>query len=168
MTGFILSTKWYLFESKSCGYKIEFPQKPNESPQEVNSEIGKLKINMCMYGVPEGVKDDNILYMVSYTEYPVSKVNSDNKQQLESVYKNSMNAAINNVHGKLISEKGVTLKNYVGKEIKVDLKEDKAVVKMQFYLVKNKMYMIQVFTEIKKDSNPSINQFINSFDLILN
>lgn len=163
---FNLSNTWYLLESKACGYKIEFPQKPTESPQVVDSELGKLKMNIFMYDASSNGKDENMMYMINYTEYPISRVNSDNKQQLATIYRNSIDAAVKNVNGKLLSEKSIVLKGFVGKEIKVDLKEDHAVINMRVYLVKNKMYMIQVFTDVKKDSNQSIIHFMNSFNLL--
>ena len=43
MMNFILPSTWYLFESKVYGYKIEFPKKPSESPQEVDSDMDDAK-----------------------------------------------------------------------------------------------------------------------------
>jgi hypothetical protein len=40
------------------------------------------------------------------------------------------------------------------------------IMKMRFYLVRNKMYIIQTITDIKKTDNKSAERFMGSFRLI--
>jgi hypothetical protein len=165
--GFIAPNEWYLLESKICGYTVKFPQMPKKSIQEVDSEIGKLKMEILMYDdALNGGKDDNKLYLVSYTEYPISKVNADNKQMLPGFYRKAIDGAVNNYHGKLLSEKAIELKGYSGREIVISFEEDKIIANMRLFLVKNKMYTLETMTEANKSSNLSINRFMNSFDLM--
>ena len=103
LTSFIKPKKWFVLESEQYGYKIEFPRKPSESPQVVNSAIGELKMNIFIYDASETGKDDNLVYMVSYTEYPDTLINSENTEILADFFRNSIDGAVTNVHGKLLS-----------------------------------------------------------------
>jgi len=163
---FIKPKTWYLLESEQYGYKIEFPKEPTENPQVVNSVIGELKMNIFMYDASKGSKDDNLVYMVNYTEYPDTLINSEKTDVLSDFFRNSIDGAVRNVHGKLLSEKEIKIGEYPGREINIDFKDGMAVIRMRLYLVKNKMYMLQTITETKKDFNKSITRFMDSFELI--
>jgi hypothetical protein len=54
---------------------------------------------------------------------------------------------------------------YPGRKFRVDVQNGVAVMTMRAYLVRNKLYMLQVITETKKDLNKSIEKFMNSFSL---
>jgi len=160
---FINPDDWFLFETKN--YRIYFPQKPTDQSQIINTAIGDLKLNIHMYQVPDSIKDENLIYGLIETEYPDSVINSDKKEILDNFFRNSIDGSINNVHGKLLTETKIQIDTFPGREIRVDFREGLAVIKMRFYLVKNKMYFLQTITDTKKDFNKSINKFMDSFTL---
>ncbi len=157
---------WTLLETKT--FKIYFPQKPELSSKILNTEIGELNINMYMYEVPDKTEDDNLAYSLAVTEYPDSLINStrSEKELIDIFFNNSVNGYIKNVHGKLMSELKIKYDSFPGREIKVEIKDGLAVIKTRIYLVQNKVYMLQVITDTKKDFNRSTNKFLNSFALL--
>jgi hypothetical protein len=159
----INSDDWFLFETKNC--TIYFPKKPTDQSQVINTAIGDLKLSIHMYEVPDSVKDDNLIYGLIETEYPDSVINSDKKEILDNFFRNSIDGSVNNVHGKLLTETKIQIDTFPGREIRVDFREGLGVIKMRFYLVKNKMYFLQTITDTKKDFNKSINKFMDSFTL---
>ena len=166
LLSFINSDEWYLLRSEQYGYKIKFPKAPTENPQVINSEIGKLKMNIFMYDASQKGKDDNLVYMVNYTEYPDTLISSEKTEILDDFFRNSIDGAVKNVHGELLSEKIIKIGEYPGREIKIDFKDGMAVIRMRSYLVNNKMYVLQTITETKKDFNKSITLFMDSFELL--
>ena len=160
---FIHPDDWIVFESN--GYKMLFPKKPADQTQVVNTAIGKLKMGIHMYEVADNEKEDNLVYGLIETEYPDSVINSDKKDLLDNFFKNSIDGAANNVHGKLLSVTEIQLDGYPGRSFRIDLKDQHAVMTMRAYLVKNKMYILQTITEAPKDFNKSINRFMDSFTL---
>ena len=160
---FVHPNDWFLFETKD--YKIYFPQKPTDQSQTINTALGYMKATTYMYEVPEGVKDDNLVYSVTQTQFPDSIINSDKTEILSTFFRNSIDGAIKNVRGKLLQETIIQIENFPGREIKVDFRDGLAVITMRFYLVKNTMYYIQTFTDANKDFNNSIDKFMNSFTL---
>ena len=154
---------WYLLETKT--YRIQFPQKPTASTREINSDIGKLILNLNIYEVPETEKDDNHLYLFNETAYPDSLVNSDKTDVLDEFFKKAVAGAVKNVNGKLLSEKNIAINHYPGREVRIDFQDGQAVIKMRVYLVKNIMIMLEVISDAKNESNPSSDKFLNSFEL---
>jgi len=49
--------------------------------------------------------------------------------------------------------------------VRIDFKDGLAVIRMRYYLVKNRLFMLQIFTETKKEQNKSIDRFMDSFKL---
>jgi hypothetical protein len=166
IAGFTTSEKWTMIQSKKFGFKIEFPKKPTESFEEIDSDIGKLKMNLFVLDASNLPKSENMIYLVNYTEYPGNSVTSENKDVLPTFFKGAVEGAVGNVKGKLISEKVVKISGYEGRHIKIDYQEGIAVINMRMFLVKNKMYVIETITATKDDDNKSMTRFMESFKLV--
>ncbi|WP_339812315.1 hypothetical protein [uncultured Imperialibacter sp.] len=160
------SGKWFLFEDKEFGFKIEFPEEPTATPQMIDSEIGQLKMNIVMYDASEKGNDDNLLYMTNVTEYPDSLINSDRTDILDKFFRGAIDGAVNNVKGKLLTEEVKNLADYPGREITVDYGQGMAIIRMRLFLINNRAYMLQTITETGKSNNESIHRFMDSFELL--
>ena len=124
-----------------------------------------MKIHM--YDASSSPKEDNLIYGCIETEYPDSLIQaSKDESYISGLFRGGIDGAVNNVQGKLLSESIISIQGYPGREIKVDFKDGLAIIRMRFYMVKNKMYILQTITLTGKDPNPSINQFFNSFRLL--
>jgi len=156
---------WTVFSYPEGKFKIEFPNAPATEKRVINSVAGELTMNIILYDASKE-KNNNLIYMVNYTDYPDSLVNSDQKERLKDFFRNSIDGAVNNVHGKLLSESVVASGNFPGREIRIDFNNGTAVITARIFLVKNRMYMIEVITETKNDFNKSINHFLDSFSLL--
>jgi len=160
---FIHQNGWFLFETGH--YKVSFPKKPSDHTQIANTELGKIKMSVYTYDPPDNELDDNYTYAILENEYPDSLMNSDKKDLIDKFFRSSIDDAVQNFKGKLLTESKIQLNGFPGREFKVSLDNGAAVLTMRFYLVKNTMYMLQTITGAKKDRNPSIGKFMDSFTL---
>jgi hypothetical protein len=162
--GFTTASQWQMYEVGD--FKAKFPSKPTYETQVVNSAVGNLTMHIHTYQDTTGKLDDNIVYGIITTEYPDSIIDSNNPELLANMYRSAIDGAVANVNGKLLSETSITLAGkHGGKEVKVDYGEGMAIIRMRLFIVKNKMYILQVITLTEKDNNASINEFLNSFQL---
>ena len=157
---------WYVLNLKEYGCKLEFPAEPTQKKQKINSAVGKLKMDMYIFEPTAQSKDENLVYLFNYTEYPSSQVSSGDTEGLDTFFDNAIKGAVNTVSGKLLSEKDITIGKYPGREAKIDFKDGAAIITVRLYLVENKMYMLETIAETAKDPNASITKFMNSFTLI--
>lgn len=158
---------WEIFRFERGLFQIEMPELPAFSSQQLMTDLGELKMSIFMHEGEEGI-DDNILYMISFTDYPADKVNAENmdKAALDEYYKGSVQGSVNNMSGVLIDEKTIELFGQEGREIKVDYLEGQAIMRMQILLVKNRMYAIQTIALADNDDNDDQKRFFNSFELL--
>jgi hypothetical protein len=158
------TSSWKTFNDSDANYSILFPGEPNENSQTVETEIGNLEVKQYIFE-PKLGKDANILYGTGYTVYPAQYIDnrSMDEEQLAEFFRNSVNGTVANVQGRLLSTHIIDYKGYPGREIKIDIKDGLAVVKMRSYLIQNKMYILQVISPAKNTFNKSINYFLDSF-----
>ena len=160
--GFTVHSDWYLFETDS--FSIEFPQKPAENTQSIATAIGDLKIVMWSSETKK-TEDDNLVYSLMLSDYPDSLINSDKVELLDRFFRGSVDGAVNNITGKLLSEKKIELCGFPGREAWIEYANGKAVIKMKFYLVHNRMYILQTITEPGKEDNQNSLRFHDSFKI---
>ncbi|MDE3213523.1 MAG: hypothetical protein KGM98_09845, partial [Bacteroidota bacterium] len=58
-----------------------------------------------------------------------------------------------------------TLNGYPGRQVKLGIQGGKAVMNIRFYLVKNRMFVLQTITQSGKEDNTSIEKFMDSFEI---
>jgi hypothetical protein len=144
---------------------ILMPAKPEQTKREINHPTyGKLTMNMSILK-PKDSTDLNLLYALSYSDYPVGTIHSDSTNILENFFNASRDGAIANVQGKFLSETILNLSKYPGRELRIDFKNGLALIRSRNYLVKNRLYTIQIITLTKDNFNISINKFLDSFSL---
>jgi hypothetical protein len=155
---------WSTYTSNAFGYTIEFPEQPVLSVENVSSEIGNLKMNLCTVKKKRG---SNLVYLSNCTEYPEKLVNSDKKEDaIKFLFRNAIDATTNNLKATLLSEKEIKMGDYPGREITMNYQNGKAIIKMRLYLVRYYIYTLEVITKEKKAGNADIDRFLNSFKLI--
>jgi hypothetical protein len=67
--------------------------------------------------------------------------------------------------GQVVSEKEVFLKGYRGREGQIYVKEGNYLMIMRVFLVKNRMYVLQVAYEMGKGNTEATDKFFSSFDV---
>lgn len=156
---------WVKFQPKDSKFSIQFPRKPTETEQKVSTEIGDVPMNILMYEVGK-FKDDNTVYALIYSDYPDTLVNSDFKDEyIDEFFENAIKGTVTNLKGEITEEKRVLHGGYPGREVKISFMEGQGAMKLQIFLVKNRVYLLEVGCEAKKDNNPSMDKFFSSFVL---
>ncbi|TDW96723.1 hypothetical protein [Dinghuibacter silviterrae] len=146
-------------------YSILFPQKPTPQDQTVDSKIGPLHIHMQIYDASNAVGDGNVAYSVAETQYPDTSISSDRTDKLDKFFEATVNGAVNNVKGKLLSVAPIQLNGYPGRFLRIDYQDGVAVITMRAFLVKSTLYMMQTIAYTKNDHNAASEAFMKSFRL---
>jgi hypothetical protein len=86
-------------------------------------------------------------------------------EKLPEFFRTSIDGAVKNVNGKLISEKVVALDGFPGREVKIDYGNGMAIIFLRMFLVNNKGYFVQTISQTGKEGNESAARFHKSFKL---
>ena len=155
---------WFKYASAEGKYQIQMPKQPVEQPQVIETELGELTLNMVMYDASAD-GDENFIYLVNYTDYPTELIDSENADLVEEFLTASVNGSAANVGGEIVETKDISINDYPGKEVLIELEMGTAVIDMKVYLVNNRMYMLQVITTPDNLNNSNALKFFESFKL---
>ena len=159
---------WEIFQYEKGNFRIEMPDLPTVSTQLLSSKIGELEMHLFMHEGEAGI-DENILYMINYTDYPKNILNSTmEKASLDKFLRSSINGAVNNMDGELKSEKEIEVLGNTGREVVIGYLSGEAIMRMQIIVVDNRMFTLQTIALAVNDDNEAQKRFFNSFELVKN
>ena len=158
------NTDWVKIKDIDAAYIINFPSNPKKGSDDVPTDKGTVKMNTYTLQTTD---DTNLIYMSSHTEYPkffFPEGLTSEEKQIE-VLDGSINGAVENTKGSLLSEEEIFLNGYRGRVIKIDI-EDTYIIKIKIILVGIKLYLAQVIYKKENDDNDNAKRFFDSMELI--
>ncbi len=160
--------KWVTIANKEGRFTAQFPGKPEESRKPSNTPAGPITINLFSYNADLS-KYGNRLYLLMYADYPEKVINSSKMMNvIDTFFKNAIDGAVNNIHGKIIFTQNSPLGKYPGRFVKASFGEGKAFMDVHFYLVGNRFYMLEVGYQKGLLNAASEKLYFNSFKLLNN
>lgn len=157
---------WSEFSPSNSNCSVLMPGEPALKEKVLNSDLGEIKLVMYMYQPPKDGNDPNVAYAISYMDYPADRITSDSTQLIKAFFDNARDGAIRSIQGKLLTEEIIKYKQYPGREQRIDFRNGMVVIKYRHYLVKNRLYSLQVITPTENNFNKSINKFLDSFKVL--
>lgn len=148
--------EWATFESEEGRFSILFPGEPKEQTESVSTAIGTIETEFFM------VEQKDMAYSLNYADYPADIVAASDAGMMLN---GARMGAVSNVNGELLDEKEITLDGYPGREIRIEIDEDDIIVRARFYLVENRLYVVQALSKKSKASSEEIDEFLDSFEL---
>ncbi|MBQ0786255.1 MAG: hypothetical protein KBT69_02065 [Oceanihabitans sp.] len=155
---------WIDYKSEELAFISEFPNEPERTTQDLESDIGNLQLHMIMYSPPIDGDDENEIYGVIRTTYPKSYFEDADEAYNSNILDGAVEGAVTSVQGKLVFDNKITFNGFPGRNIKIEI--ELGFIYMNAYLVENKMFISQVICLTNKDNNDSIKRFLNSFDIL--
>ncbi len=158
---------WTVVNSKEGKFKIQFPSKPKESAKLVKSPTGDVTMNVFMLDAGAGSDKENKLYMTIYSDYPNQVINSGmRKGKVDTFLTNAILGSIENMKGKIISQDAITYKKYPGKHTVISFSGGRGIMDMKMFLIKNRIYVLEVGYENGFRNVPSMSKFFSSFEIL--
>lgn len=146
-------------------YSIKFKKEPTEENKVVDSEYGKLSMDIKMLELKDS-SDPNLFYIAMETKYPTDVVKDGDTYGLNRFYKKAIDGSLAAVNGVLISIEDVYYDSYLGKEYRFYYAGGQILMVYRLFYVDGSLYQHGVITEPKKDKNEGMNRFFKSFKLL--
>jgi len=157
---------WKVFYTYEGKFKVEVPGGLMEEKERViYTDIGEITYVTYFYQ-PTEKKAENVLYSVSYCDYPLYSIHSDSTAILEDFFNNTVTSAKKSVFGEVRFAENINYIDYPGKLFRIDYLQGTATLKSKTFLVENRFYNIQIATTRGKSLNDAADKFLDSFHLI--
>ncbi len=156
---------WTYFQSLDGDFSIDWPDGNRiDKVDTVETAIGKLVYHVFL--LQKNEKSDNVMYMLSYCDYPENTIHSDSTELLHDFFEATMDQAAKSVNGDLTYYDFSWYKDYPGYLWRIDYLDGKALIKTKAFLVNRRYYALQTVTLRPKSLNLSIDRFMDSFKVI--
>lgn len=161
----LVGQTWEVFQSFDGKFSVLTPGKMEKKENPIETEIGQLNYITYIHQ-PTSKEADNLVYMVSYCDYPEFSVHSDSTDFISEFFTTTVETAVESVKGELAYSSEISLDEYPGMLWRVNYNDDQALIKTKAFLVKNRYYSIQVITLKDKSMNLLIDKYLDSFSLL--
>ncbi|MFT3934411.1 MAG: hypothetical protein QM726_12390 [Chitinophagaceae bacterium] len=163
LTSFRSLSDSYTYEDNDCS--LQFPAKPKTDTIVKETQLGKLTIFVHVLKNEAGSADDNKIYQLVKTEYPMEELQHPTKKVAEGFFEGTISSSVKGVNGKLISTKDVLVDGNYGKEVIIDYSNDTKRIRMLACIAKSKMYAVATIAATDKSDNPNAKAFFSSFKI---
>jgi len=159
-------SQWQEFKSYDGRFRILAPGPMQTKIDSIETPVGTLAQHNFVYQ-PENPKEaENLIYMVSYYDYPEGTIPADSTDLIEAFFDETIAAAAFSINGKVQYSDAVQLDEYPGRLWRIDYLEGKAVIKTRAYLIGQRYFSTQTISLIERHINPSSDKFLDSFRLL--
>lgn len=159
------SIPWKVFKSYEGRFRLVVPGEMIEKIDSIETRIGVLAYHTYFFQ-PEDEHADNLLYMLSYCDYPEYSVHSDSTDLLDDFFDTTIETAVESVNGELLYSDVIQFKHYPGRIWRIDYLDGKAVIKTKVFLIGRRYYSLQTIMHIGRSLNLSSDKFLDSFRLL--
>jgi hypothetical protein len=158
-------TKYAANQNKIIGayYNISFPGKTETRDIETPTIYGNSKSFVEAFQ-PKLVNDDNLIYMISVTNFPID-ITANDTFNLSKYYEDAIQNVLISRQSSLISKKGITYNGIKGVEFKESFKGGEILILNRTFLHKDRQIGLQVMTIPKNEDNSSMLRFMNSLEI---
>ena len=143
---------WHTYSYPADGFSISAPAQPVVSMQDVSGDDGLVKMHNYLLELGTAA-----LYASTSENAALPSAN------LDDALKGAEQGAVDNVHGRLVSDKRIALGSYPGVEMEAD--SDSAHFTARIYIVRSRLYLTLVISAPGKPY-PDAARFLDSFRLL--
>lgn len=150
---------WKTFESKSGGFQIAFPTKPEESKQAIKPMGGGEEVEQIQFIVGQ----QNGAFLASHQ--PAPKLAASDAKTISNALDSARDALVRKFEGKVLDSKEVKLDAATGKEVVLDCPKLQGLLRTRMFLTNGRLYQIIVMGTKDFVASPEADYFLESFKL---
>jgi len=156
---------WRSFAPKDDAFTIALPFAPMEKKQQIKAPESDGMIDVSLYlceGVKIGLNDSTIAgtLVVGVSEYPPALVQGAEEKRL----KHARDGAVQNAKGKLFHERKIALAGNPGRELWIDIGEERT-LHIRLFAVKQRLYQTMAVGAKDFIETKEVAAFMDSFKL---
>jgi hypothetical protein len=163
---FSFTSKWSEFKTIEGRFYVLVPGIMEEKLTKTKTAIGDLEYHTFVCQLPENEQNDNLLYIVSYCDYPKGTIHSDSTDFLKEYFDATIDEATRSIRGELLYASDCKINDYPGKTWRIDYNNGKATMRSKSFMVKNRLYSLQTACKRIKNLNGDGDKFFDSFKLM--
>jgi len=161
------NNQWKEVKSYQGRFRIMSPGPMKSKVDTVQTAVGELAYNIHYYQPPdEGRSAHNLLYMVTYCDYPQGALHEDSTELLQEFFDATMESAASAVLGEVKYDAERDYRAKPGRFWRIDYLDGEAVIKTWGIVAGRRYYSVQTITVASRSLNKVSDHFLDSFRII--
>ncbi len=152
---------WIKFSPKGQDFEVWVPGEMRDGQKKLLTDVGDMYPTTWIY-TNEKDKDPNFLYMVSIIDYPELTFDLSDQDFIHEFFDETLDQHLTDIKGELVYAADMPLSMYPGRVFRATWRNGDFVVRGRIVLVKDRFYMLQVYTEKSFSLNNEANKFLES------
>lgn len=162
---FAFQLPWKEFKDYEGKFSVLVPGDMEKKEIPIETAVGDL-VYHSFYYQPTEKDPDNILYMLSYCDYPEGGMHSDSTELLTDFFDVTLASALESVKGELLYSDDISLQGFPAKLWRLTYKDGEASIKTKAVMAGNRFYVVQTVGFRDRGINPKIDKYLDSFRLV--
>lgn len=158
--------QWEEHQSYEGRFRILAPGQMKQQVDSVETPLGKLAYHVFFHQPAEKDSADNLIYMVSYCDYPPLTLDEDSTELLNEFFAATIESAVESVGGELAYADERPYFGHPGRIWRIDYLNGQAVIKTRALVAGNRYYALQTATVKGRSLNTASSRFMDSFRLL--
>lgn len=154
--------EWKVFNSFNGGFSVLSPGILQEKAAIVTTSSGEVDLNTLYLST----KDDslgNYVYIINYYDIEKGLFPKDSIDLTNIFLSNTMDQSVSDINGHIIYQNPFRFGAYTGLMWRAEY--EGGAVKSRAFVINNRFYMLQVFSEKRNALNRNVDRFLESFSL---
>lgn len=157
----ISGQEWKVYESEHGKFSVLTPGLMKQKRATISTGIAALDVHTHFLDTKDSI--GNFLYLINYYDLPEEMFPEDSTDFAMEFLLNTMDQSVSDINGDLQYSNPIQIGSYQG--LMWRSKSEENVVKSRAFIIKNRFYMLQVFTIPSKSLNVEVDRFLDSFTL---
>lgn len=158
-------SSWIPTNSYDGRFQVLSPGLMLEKTDSIETPLGELAYRVHFFQ-PEDKTADNLLYMISWCDYPEGSIHADSTEMLEEFFNATMESAAFSVKGNVVYSDAYKMEEYPGRIWRIDYLDGNAIIKTRAFVVGSRYYALQTVSRKEQHLNILGEKFFDSFRLI--
>lgn len=156
--------EWKSYRNIEGMFKVLTRGAFQEKTLKAQTAIGEITTKTFVYQPQE--QEENLVYMITYYDFPKGSVHSDSTELLQDFFKTTIKQSAESVNGTVIYTNQLEHQGYRAWQWRVNYSEGKVAIKTRAFLINNRFYSIQTVSLAEATSNNTADFFMNSFKVL--
>ncbi len=158
-----ISLDWIYYSSKEGNFSVYLPEEPKISNQELESEIGLIKI--YSYSAGEKIKKSEDNYIINHTIYPKDFLLTLQDSTMDYIYETILEGLLSQLKdSKLLYSQKEQINGVDSRILLIKYDGDQS-LKTALIPFENNLYSLQLFSTMDQRLSNHSDKFFNSFKL---
>jgi len=159
------SKYWFEVNEVDGRFQLLTPNDFTHRVDSMDTGLGQQVLHTFHFEVPDPSKAENVIYAISYVDYPSGSLHHDSTELVAEILQSSEEEAVSAMRGELIYASDREVSTFPARQWRIDYNGGKATARTLAVIAGRRYYEVKVFSLKASGPNDAANKFFDSFRL---